>query len=117
MAAAGGDGEEYGDVDRELDAFMRGHEVSDMDERERQSLLSGASYPSQPTSTMSSTTTTTTTTTSNAFQETRNKLNERGEMLSNMERKFADLDRGASDFLNTIKEYNARQEAKKWYEL
>ncbi|KAJ3067796.1 hypothetical protein HDU98_009016 [Podochytrium sp. JEL0797] len=52
-----------------------------------------------------------------AFDQTKNALNERGELLQDMNQKFADLDQGASDFLRTIKEYNARQEKKKWWEL
>ncbi|ORY51077.1 hypothetical protein BCR33DRAFT_712997 [Rhizoclosmatium globosum] len=38
-------------------------------------------------------------------------------MLSNLEQKFGDLSKGSGDLLKTIKEYNERQEKKKWYEL
>ncbi|KAJ3012601.1 UNVERIFIED_CONTAM: hypothetical protein HDU68_001115 [Siphonaria sp. JEL0065] len=97
---------EVGIRDRELDSLFKGQHQ----DKNWQELMSGSTLNSSQEPSSSSST-------ANAFQETKNKLNERGEMLSNMERKFADLDRGASDFLNTIKEYNARQEKKKWYEL
>ncbi|KAJ3245200.1 hypothetical protein HDU77_009564 [Chytriomyces hyalinus] len=51
------------------------------------------------------------------FNDARNKLNERGELLSNMERKFGDLSESSGNFLKTIQEYNERQSKKKWYEL
>ncbi|KAI8613334.1 hypothetical protein BC830DRAFT_1132694 [Chytriomyces sp. MP71] len=58
-----------------------------------------------------------TSTNNNAFAETKNKLNERGELLSNLERKFGDLNESSGNFLKTITEYNERQAKKKWYEL
>ncbi|KAJ3143203.1 hypothetical protein HK100_000002 [Physocladia obscura] len=51
------------------------------------------------------------------FQETKNKLNERGERLANLENSFAELSQGSADFLKTIKDFNTRQAQKKWYEL
>ncbi|KAJ3229452.1 hypothetical protein HDU81_005367 [Chytriomyces hyalinus] len=61
--------------------------------------------------------TTTSTGANDAFHEAKNKLNERGELLTNMERKFGDLSDSSGNFLKTIQEYNERQSKKKWYEL
>ncbi|KAJ3328666.1 hypothetical protein HDU76_009533, partial [Blyttiomyces sp. JEL0837] len=53
----------------------------------------------------------------NAIAEAKNKLNERGEKLSNLEQKFGQLENQSSDFLKTIQETNEKQAKKKWWEL
>ncbi|KAJ3057078.1 hypothetical protein HDU99_007333, partial [Rhizoclosmatium hyalinum] len=90
--------------DKELEALFVGSPSKDT----REELLEGSTVP--PSSGSSSAVDPKT---SNVFSETRNKLNERGEMLSNLEQKFGDLSKGSGDLLKTIKEYNERQEKKK----
>ncbi|KAJ3416325.1 hypothetical protein HDV05_002265 [Chytridiales sp. JEL 0842] len=47
------------------------------------------------------------------FGDTRNKLDERGERLQNLETKFGDLAERSAGFLSAVQAYNKKQEAKK----
>ncbi|TPX57597.1 hypothetical protein PhCBS80983_g03729 [Powellomyces hirtus] len=49
------------------------------------------------------------------FGQAKQALDERGEKLGQLENKFSDLADSSKSFLDTIKEYNERQEKKKWY--
>ncbi|KAJ3107838.1 hypothetical protein HDU97_003186 [Phlyctochytrium planicorne] len=51
------------------------------------------------------------------MSEAREKLNERGERLQDLEGKFASLADSSKTMVDMIKEYNERQEKKKWWEL
>jgi hypothetical protein len=53
----------------------------------------------------------------NAFLDARNNLAERGEKLQRLDDKFANLADQSKDFLETIREYNKKQQEKKWYEF
>ncbi|RUS12708.1 hypothetical protein BC938DRAFT_478539 [Jimgerdemannia flammicorona] len=52
-----------------------------------------------------------------AFDELKQKMNERGERLNELDAKFADMNAASGDFLKSIREYNERQAQKKWYEF
>ncbi|KAJ3216886.1 hypothetical protein HDU67_008793 [Dinochytrium kinnereticum] len=49
--------------------------------------------------------------------EAKQKIGERGEKLEELEGKFANLADSSKNMVDMLKEYNARQEKKKWWEL
>lgn len=51
------------------------------------------------------------------FAELGDKVNERGEKLDQLDKKFEDMSAASGDFLKAVKEYNERQERKKWWEF
>ncbi|OZJ06161.1 hypothetical protein BZG36_01049 [Bifiguratus adelaidae] len=51
------------------------------------------------------------------FSELRQVMNERGERLGQLNDKFGAMSDASHNFLSSIREYNARQAAKKWYEF
>nr|KAJ3422122.1 hypothetical protein HK105_001070 [Polyrhizophydium stewartii] len=53
----------------------------------------------------------------NLAQQAREKLNERGERLQQLETKFGDLAGSSKTFVDTIREYNERQANKAWWQF
>jgi vacuolar-type H+-ATPase subunit I/STV1 len=51
------------------------------------------------------------------FSELGDKMNERGERLNQLDKKFEDMNTASGDFLKAVKEYNERQARKKWWEF
>ncbi|KAI9273990.1 hypothetical protein EDC94DRAFT_115820 [Helicostylum pulchrum] len=51
------------------------------------------------------------------FSELGDKVNERGEKLDQLDKKFSDMNAASGDFLKAVKDYNERQERKKWWEF
>ena len=49
--------------------------------------------------------------------QAKEQLGERGDKLVQLEAKFGELSNATKSFADNIKEYNARQAKKKWYEL
>ena len=51
------------------------------------------------------------------FSQLGEKMNERGDKINQLDQKFQDMNAASGDFLKAVKEYNARQERKKWWEF
>ncbi|KAI9484263.1 MAG: hypothetical protein EXX96DRAFT_537532 [Benjaminiella poitrasii] len=51
------------------------------------------------------------------FSELGVKMNERGERLNQLDKKFQDMNAASGDFLKAVKDYNERQVRKKWWEF
>lgn len=51
------------------------------------------------------------------FAQLGDKMNERGERLNQLDKKFEDMNAASGDFLKAVKEYNERQARKKWWEF
>ncbi|KAI9359988.1 hypothetical protein DFJ73DRAFT_92972 [Zopfochytrium polystomum] len=54
--------------------------------------------------------------TAEELSEAKNKLNERGEALSNLERRMNDLNHASASFAETVRKYNEEQAKKKWWQ-
>lgn len=53
----------------------------------------------------------------NVFGNASNALKERGEKLGKLEAKFGKISNDTNEFLDTIREYNRKQQEKKWYQI
>ncbi|KAL0074591.1 hypothetical protein J3Q64DRAFT_1853622 [Phycomyces blakesleeanus] len=51
------------------------------------------------------------------FEELGDQMNERGDRLNQLDKKFQDMSDASGDFLKAIQEYNERQAKKKWWEF
>ncbi|KAI8344544.1 hypothetical protein BC941DRAFT_342682 [Chlamydoabsidia padenii] len=54
---------------------------------------------------------------SGLFKELGDKMDERGERLNILGKKFSDMNDASGDFLKAVKDYNERQAQKKWWEF
>lgn len=51
------------------------------------------------------------------FSQLGDKMNERGDKINELDKKFEDMNAASGDFLKSVREYNERQERKKWWEF
>lgn len=51
------------------------------------------------------------------FAQLGDKMNERGDRINQLDKKFEDLNAASGDFLKAVKDYNERQARKKWWEF
>lgn len=51
------------------------------------------------------------------FSQLGQQMNERGERLNELDKKFEDMNAASGDFLKAVKEFNDRQTRKKWWEF
>lgn len=51
------------------------------------------------------------------FSQLGQQMNERGERLNELDKKFEDMNTASGDFLKAVKELNDKQTRKKWWEF